>query len=451
MTEASRRKSVLGRAIDGVSLGAVFVILWAGVHFAPGLRADAALVGSIGFLLLAGVLTAQVLEVVGLPHLSGFLLAGVVAGPHVLGLIAADTVPRLKPVNTLALALIALAGGAELKLEHLRRSLRSLVAATVGHGVVGALLSGLVFFAIRPFFPFARELSLPASLGVALLVGIIASARSPAATLGVLSQTHADGPLSQFTLAVVMISDVVVVVLMSLAVTLARPLIDVDATIGVHAFGALGHELLGSVSIGTTLGLALSAYLKLVGRQPVVVLLATGFGGTELLKYLHFDPLLAFLVAGFVVQNLTHQGERFLGAISAMGEIVYVLFFAIAGAALDLGLLRDQWPFACAFVIWRVAVTLGAARVSSRLAKDPPAVVEWGWSGLVAQAGLSIGLAAIMTQELPSLAPVGNLMLATVAVNQVLGPIVFKIALDRTKESRSLAALEDLGPPPVRT
>ena len=313
------------------------------------------------------------------------------------------------------------------------------------------LLAGLLFSASFQRVSSARELSLPASLGVALLVGIIASARSPAATLGVLSQTHADGPLSQFTLAVVMISDVVVVVLMSLAVTLARPLIDVDATIGVHAFGALGHELLGSVSIGTTLGLALSAYLKLVGRQPVVVLLATGFGGTELLKYLHFDPLLAFLVAGFVVQNLTHQGERFLGAISAMGEIVYVLFFAIAGAALDLGLLRDQWPFACAFVIWRVAVTLGVARVSSRLAKDPPAVVEWGWSGLVAQAGLSIGLAAIMTQELPSLAPVGNLMLATVAVNQVLGPIVFKIALDRTKESRSLAALEDLGPPPVRT
>ena len=125
---------------------------------------------------------------------------------------------------------------------------------------------------------------------------------------------------------------------------------------------------------------------------------------------------------------------------------MYVLFFAIAGAALDLGLLRDQWPFACAFVIWRVAVTLGVARVSSRLAKDPPAVVEWGWSGLVAQAGLSIGLAAIMTQELPSLAPVGNLMLATVAVNQVLGPIVFKIALDRTKESRSLAALTRLAP-----
>lgn len=444
------QKTLAGRAVDALSLAVVFAILWAGVRFAPGLHADAALVLAIGFLLLAAVLTAQLLEVFGLPHLSGFLLAGAVAGPHVLGLISADTVPRLKPVNTLALALIALAGGGELKLEHLRRSVRSLTIATVGHGVVGALLSGLVFFAIRPFFPFARGLSPAAVLGVALLVGIIASARSPAATLGVLSQTHADGPLSRFTVAVVMISDMVVVVLMALAVTLARPLIDAEGAISVRAFATLGHELLGSVSIGTTLGLALAAYLKLVGRQPVVVLLATGFGGTEILKYLHFDPLLVFLVAGFVVQNLTQQGERFLGAIEDMGEIVYVLFFAIAGAALDLPLLREHWPLACVFVVWRLVVTVGIARASSRLAKDPPTVAAYGWSGLIAQAGLSIGLAAIMTQEFPSLAPVGNLLLATVAVNQVLGPILFKVALDRAKESRSLAALEDPAPAPTR-
>jgi Kef-type K+ transport system membrane component KefB len=452
VTEGAQGKSALGRAIDAVSLAAVFTILWAGVHFAPGLRADAALVGSIGFLLLAGTLMAELLEVVGLPHISGFLLAGALAGPHLLGLIPRETVPRLSPVNTLALALIALAGGGELRVADLRKVLRSLTISTLAHSVLGTLLTGAIFIALRPFLPFARELPLPAALGASLLVGVVAVARSPSATLGVISQTHASGPLSSFTLAFVMISNVVVVALMAVAVTLVRPLIDADGSVSIKTFETLGRDILGSVSIGTSMGLLVAAYLRLVGRRPVVVLVALGFGGTEVLRYLHFDPLLAFLVAGFVVQNLSGQGAKFLGAISAMGEIVYVLFFAIAGASLNIPLLREQWGFALIFVAWRALVIGGISVGASRLAGDAPNVRAWGWSGLVAQAGLSIGLAGTIAREFPSLEQMRDLVVAVVAINQVLGPILLKVALDRTKESRGQAdSLDDeIAPQSVR-
>src|SRR5690606_22602260 len=149
-----------------------------------------------------------------------------------------------------------------------------------------------------------------------------AISRSPSATLGVLSQTRAKGPLTTFTLGFVMSSDVVVVVLLAGAIGVARSLMDPGAVVSLQAFGALGHEILGSVSVGTTLGLVLAAYLKLIGRQLLVVLIALGFGATEVLRYLHFDPVLAFLVAGFVVQNLSKQGERFMHAIEGTSSIV---------------------------------------------------------------------------------------------------------------------------------
>src|SRR3954470_3972746 len=131
MSGAKARKTPLRRVADALSLVFVFGLLFAGVDFAPGVRGEAPLLAAIGFLLLAGTLTGDLVEVIKVPHLTGYLLAGIVAGPHVFGVIDLVTVKRLAPVNTLALALIALAGGAELRLDSLRRGLKSLAVATV--------------------------------------------------------------------------------------------------------------------------------------------------------------------------------------------------------------------------------------------------------------------------------------------------------------------------------
>ena len=157
---------------------------------------------------------------------------------------------------------------------------------------------------------------------------VFAVSRSPSATLGILAQTRAKGLVATATLAQVMSSDVVVLVLMAVMLTIARPMIDPSLSLSTDSFAELGHAILGSVAIGTTLGLLLIVYLKLVGRALVVLLVALGFVASEILDYLGFEPLLAFLVAGFVVQNLSVEGEKFLAAIDEMGSIVYVVFFA---------------------------------------------------------------------------------------------------------------------------
>ena len=393
-------------------------------------------IAAIGFLLLAGTLASELVAPLGLPHLTGYLLAGIAAGPHALRIVDEHTVKSLSPINMLALSLIALAGGAELELAAVRKWARSLAVAT-------AIQTGAVFFAAatafllsRPLIPFVRGLGFSALFGVALCWGVLAVTRSPSATLGILSQTRANGVLANFTLAFVMVSDVVVVVLLATVLGIARPLIDPSSRFSLSSFVALAHELFGSVAIGTTLGLVIAAYLRLVNRQMLVVLLVLGFGASTVLDYLRFDAPLTFMVAGFVVRNLSQQGHKFIRYIEQIGTVVYVVFFAIAGADLDLPLLRNLWPVALILAGSRAFVTWGASRVASSVARDPATLRAWSWSGLVSQAGLAIGFSLVIAREFPAFGmEFRSLAIATVAFNEMLGPVLFKFALDRAGET----------------
>jgi Kef-type K+ transport system membrane component KefB len=263
--------------------------------------------------------------------------------------------------------------------------------------------------------------------------------RSPSATLAILSQTRAKGPLARFSLAFVMSSDVVVLVLMAIAIALVRPLVEpTGGGASTEELEAVGHELLGSVSVGTTLGLMLIAYMRLVGSHVLVLLVALGFALSELLRYLEVEPLLTFLTAGFVVQNLSSQGDKLLHVIEETGSVVFVVFFATAGAHLDVPLLARMWPVALSLAAGRMVVTFVAQRLSGRLADDPPLLRRWGFASMISQAGLTLGLSAVIVRTFPSIGEgVRSLVVATVAINEVIGPIFFKLALERAGEVES--------------
>jgi Kef-type K+ transport system membrane component KefB len=429
-------KGFLTRIIQASALVVLFAVLYGATRAVPTIQSNVGTIAAVGFLLLSATLTSELVEVVGLPHLSGYLAAGILAGPHVLHLIDEHSVVDLTHVNALALALIALEGGAHLRVDTLKKGVRSLAWATLLQSLVGILAMMVVFISLRRFIPFAEKLTTGALIGTGLLWGTLAITRSPSATLGIMSQTRAKGPVMTGTLSFVMTSDVVVVVLLATSMVVARPLIDPSATFSMHDFEDLAHDVFGSVALGTTLGLILAIYIRLVGAQLLVVFLALGFGMSELLAFLRFDTLLAFMVAGFVVQNLSKQGEKFIAAIEQTGSIVYVIFFATAGAHLDLDLLRKLWPIAVALAGSRLLVTMATGRVASRLANDLPTVRRWGWAGLVSQAGLALGVAAVIERSFPILGSgFRALSIAVVALNEMFGPVLFKMALDRAGES----------------
>lgn len=165
--------SVVGRLVPGICLAIVAAIAFTASR-AGGEAGNATLIANLGFLLVAGTLLSELVGFLRLPHLTGYLLAGAFAGPHVLGIVDTQTAARLAPVNTLALAMIALAGGAELRLDQLRARLRSLVVATGVHSIVGVVASAALFFAFRRFIPFASNVGTNVAIAIALLWGVLA-------------------------------------------------------------------------------------------------------------------------------------------------------------------------------------------------------------------------------------------------------------------------------------
>jgi Kef-type K+ transport system membrane component KefB len=438
----ARQKPALHRVVQAAALLAVFGLML-GASRASSLGGPGATIAAVGLLLLGGLLASEMAEVVGLPHLTGYIAAGVVAGPHVLHLLDHEVVEQLSSANKLALALIALAGGAELRLLDLRARAKSLAYATLTQTLLGVVLSGAALFVAARLLPFLGRQPDAALLAASLLWGVLSITRSPAALLGILTQTRAAGPVTRHAVTFVMSSDVVVVVVLALAFMLARPLIVPSAGLSLSALEHVGHELLGSVAIGTTFGLLLAAYLRLVGKAMPVVLLVTGVGVSEAISYLSFDALLVFIIAGMVVQNLSGQGRRLLHAIEDMGSVVYVVFFATAGAHLDLPLLAQLWPVALSLAAARVGVTVLAHVLSSRLAADEPTVRRYGWTPLVSQAGLALGLAIVVSDAFPELGSgFRSLAVAVVAINEVVGPVLFKWALDRAGESGKASEAE---------
>jgi Kef-type K+ transport system membrane component KefB len=239
---------------------------------------------------------------------------------------------------------------------------------------------------------------------------------------------------------------VVVVVMLAVVSTLAWPLVVPGTPLSWAAFGEVGHELLGSLAVGVTLGLLLIAYLRLVGRHLLLVLAALGLVLTRVLDDLHFDWLLIFIAAGFLVQNLSRQGPPLLHAIEGTGEVVYVVFFATAGAHLDLPLLAELWPVALLFAGVRAAATVLAGWLAARAAGEPPVLRRWGHAGLLSQAGLALGIAGNVAKELPGFGPsFGALAIATVAVNEVAGPLLFSAALARAGETAAASGPAEVG------
>ncbi len=442
------------RLIQLVSLALCFAILWGAKYVVPESEETLGIISGIGLFIMGGTLASEVLEPLRVPHLTGYLGVGILAGPHVLHLVDHKAVESMTRVNALALALIALEGGAELKISLVRPVVKTLAIATFVQTTM--VLFGLagVFVLARPLIPFAQAYGVTGLIGIAFLWGLLGITRSPSAVLGILSQTRAQGPLATFSLAFIMVSDVVVITLAAVITTLVKPLVVPGAEMSSTAFAELWHEILGSVSLGTSLGLLIVAYLRFVKKNFVVVLVALGFGFTEVLNYLHLEPLLTFLVAGFLVQNLSKQGEELLKSTQDMGSVVYVLFFATAGAHLNIPLLKQYWLVALVLFSSRALLTFTANKISTRWANDPPVLRKWGFSALVSQAGIAIGLAGAIARAFPQFgASFQALAIATVALNEMLGPILFKTAIDisgegsREKE-RDRSSFTSMRPPP---
>jgi len=401
---------------------------------ARGIATSRGPVFGLGFLVIAGAVFGRLAAFLRLPRLTGYLIAGILAGPQASAIVTSSDVKSLSLVSALALALIALQAGAELTLAALRRTWRSVIFSSLAQVLVVIVPMAALFVALARFMPFLNGVTGGVVISLAFVWGVLSLTRSPAVTLAILAETGARGPVAEHALGVVVMLDVLVLPLFALAMAVTQGQLAGDA-FELSSLLHLGKELFASVCAGATFGLLIAVLLRFVHSERALVIVVLGYGVTALCTFLHYDTLLVFVVAGFVVMNLTRFGHDLVHTSERVSAGVMIVFFATAGAKLDLLALRDLWPIALAFFVLRVVVTWLGCRLGHRLAKDPPMVRRLGFTAFISQAGVTIGLATIAADGLPGLGKsLATLVIAVVGINELVGPVVFTLGLAKAGE-----------------
>ncbi|HSN30206.1 MAG TPA: cation:proton antiporter [Kofleriaceae bacterium] len=391
---------------------------------------------AFGYLLLVSFFGARVISRFGLPRLTGYLLAGVISGPFVLGLVSNNMATSLKIVSDVATCILGLTAGGELNLKRIRPYLGTLRAITL-FGVVAAMFAlAALLFVLRPLLPLFDGLDLTQALAVCGLVGVALSAQSPAVVMALLSEMRSDGPVSRVVLATVVLADLVVVVIYSVVAALAGSVLGGDIDLKETVM-TVGWELFGSMGFGVVIGVIIAMFLRYVGKGAAMFALMVCLVVAEIGARVHLDPLVVMLAAGVWLENFsrTDAGKLLRGFESA--ELpVFLVFFSLAGSRLDIFQL---WAMAIPVVLIALARAVvfyvGCRTACARSGADPM-VTKYGWTGLVPQAGLSLALVVVIRNSFPTFGPAAAvLLLSVVGVNQLIAPVLLRITLKRSGEA----------------
>lgn len=386
-----------------------------------------------GALLLCGIFAGEVAESIRLPRLTGYLLIGILVGPHALGFVPREGVAGLDLVKGLAVSLIALTAGTELRWSLLARVGRPVLKTGAAIAAAVFTVATLLLFALQPLLPFMRGFSGTQALAMSAVLAAVVVSFSPTVTIAIIQETRARGSFTEFLMAVVILGDLVVMVAFAVTAALARSALGAgfDAWALVES---IGLELFGSLLVGAAFGALMLVYLAKVGREIPLFLAAVCFASAELSARLHLSPLLLSVAAGAVVSNLNErEGSRVNHAVGKAGLPVFALFFASAGAGLHLESVLTLGPVALLLALVRGATIYGANRAFAP-AFDPR-LKKSLWMGLISQAGVTVGLASLLARTFPGPGlEMEALILTLVTLHELVGPLLSRRGLIQSGE-----------------
>jgi Kef-type K+ transport system membrane component KefB len=385
--------------------------------------------------LVAGQFTRRRLSI---PMLSGFILYGIAAGPFGLNIIRNEDIEALRFIDFIALSLIAITAGGELRWQTIRQRFRSYSLITIAQLFVisAGITGGLMLF--RSQIPFFQSFSLQETAAVALVIGVLMVANSPATAIAIIKESNAQGENTDLVLGVAVFIDLIIVIFFAVAVTLAASLFSEKEGLSLLQTGSkVGGHIFFSTAIGGAVGALLIMGIRYLRDDlPMLVLLVVVFAFFSVLL-LNLEAMLTLIVAGFVVQNFSRYGAELIHIVERSSLPFYIIFFTIAGARIDFTVLLNSWMLALSLVFLRMVLMFLATAPAvcfSERRKDSAAFL---WLGYLSQAGVSLGLVTIIQHTFQGqwVADLSTTLVAVIAINQILGPILLKKSLDLLKES----------------
>ncbi len=409
-----------------------------------------AIISALAVIYFGALIGGRVAGLFHLPRVTGYLLAGLLLGPsfaRLCGLpqlITPTALEQLRLISDVALGLILLNIGGECRTEHLKRWKQRILWFSCGE--IG-LTFILVVFSVAFLNLFVMHTTLPGlslwqtSLAFALLLGVIAIATAPAATLMVVREYEADGPVTHTALTLVGINNVVSILAF---IATCHWLLQPDEGAGVMLW-----QMLGPLLIGALIGFIVSIWAQRLesANEQKLLLIGAVFAVTAMGRLLGISPLLGALMLGMVLANSSPRWHRLVESLRQIDYPLYVAFFVIAGANLHMETLRHLGLLGIVYVLARTLGKLIGARLGARLGKFSSNRGFCTGFTLLAQAGVAIGLAASLAQKWPEGGHLlQSIVLGSVVLFELIGPLAIRFGLVRAGEIPILSLLEKKAP-----
>ncbi len=402
---------------------------------------------ALSIAMLAGLMMSRLTKIWNLPAVTAYLVAGILIGPYCLGqlgipgigFLSAEDVGTYSIISEVALGFIAVAMGNEFRLSELKKTGRQAIVIAIFQAVTATVFVDAALFIVHLMMPEKLPLS------CVLTLGAIATATAPAATLMVIKQYKAAGPLTRMLLPVVALDDVVGLIVFAISFGIAKAL-DRGAVDMVSVLVNPLLEVVGSLALGALIGFLFSfteqffhSRSKRMTISVTYVFLAVALSMTEVHlgpATLEFSSLLVCMMMGTVFCNMCDFSEELMERMDRWTGPIMVLFFVISGSDLEFAVFKD-WAIVLAGVVYIVFRSLGkifGANVSSKFMKTEPTIQKYLGVTLLPQAGVALGMSlTAMSLGAPGII-IRNVALFSILIYELVAPLMTRIALEKAGE-----------------
>ena len=404
---------------------------------------------AIGLAMFAGLFLSRLASKFNLPDVTSYLVAGVLIGPLCLGalgipnlgLTSFDFVEKLGLISDVSLGFIAFSIGNEFRLEELKHIGRQATIVAIFQALSATIFVDVGLLILHLFLGD----TLPVS--TCIVLGAIATATAPAATVMVINQYKAKGPLTNILLPIVALDDAVGLIVFAVSTGIAKALISGSINLVSVIVNPL-VEIVASLVLGAALGWVFSVVEKFFNSRSkrlsltvAFVFLCTAFSKIELTfgngVEIGFSSLLVCMMCGTIFCNLCDFSDEIMYRTDRWTAPVYVLFFVLSGAELDLRVFGSAAVvgIGLVYILMRSAGKIVGASVSSRMVGCPKTVCKYLGITLLPQAGVALGMSATVAADFGAEGAImRSIVLFSVLIYELVGPILTKIALTASGE-----------------
>lgn len=382
----------------------------------------------VGLAIISGYFLGKLINKLKIPSVAGYIIAGLILGQSFLNLLSQEFLDSVSSISDMALALIAFSIGGELLGSTLKK--------------IGIKVFAIAFFEAFCAFVLVTfaMLAFKQPLETALLLGAVASATAPAATVMVINELKAKGPMSTTLIAVVAIDDAICLMIYAVASSIARVIIEHSGSISIAKVVIKPIiEIGGSVALGLVMGFILTFILSKFSytREMLTIIIAAIMLTLGLATKFDLSALLSNMTLGIVVANFSSHRVKAFSVIESITSPIYTAFFVLAGSRLQIALLAKVGLIGLVYTLARIIGKVGGASIGATITKAEPAVKKYIGFGLLSQIGVAVGLAIVISHEFAG-TDIGNLvitvLLATTIVTEIIGPLCTRYAVMKSGE-----------------